>query len=244
MLRCLSNREEMKALQPLFQLQQQLSVIPQIQEILVELIQEKKSFHILVYPFEGRLVHEAMSAIMAYRLSQKTPISFSIAMNDYGFELMCDEPIELNVQTIQALFTTDELLNDLQKSVNASEMAARAFRDIAVIGVLIFQGYPEQNKKTKYLQASASLLFKVLNEDDPQNVLLQQAYKEVFEKQMEEVRLRTALQRIQQSNIIITQPKQYTPFSFPIIADGLSLNHLSSEKLEYRIKKIQQQLLQ
>ncbi|WP_253810440.1 DEAD/DEAH box helicase family protein [Hydrotalea flava] len=234
----------MKALQPLFQLQQQLFVIPQMQEILVELIQEKKSFHILVYPFEGRLVHEAMSALMAYRLSKIKPISFSIAMNDYGFELFCDEPIELTEQTLKTLFSTSHLLIDLQKSVNGSEMAARAFRDIAVIGGLIFQGYPGQHKKTKHLQASASLLFKVLNEYDVQNVLLQQAYKEVFEKQMEEVRLRMALQRIQQSKIIITYPKQYTPFSFPIIADGLNRNHLSSEKLEDRIKKIQQQLLQ
>ncbi|WP_298412360.1 ligase-associated DNA damage response DEXH box helicase [Hydrotalea sp.] len=238
------NSEEMKALLPLFELQQHLSVIPKIQEILVELIQEKKGFHILVYPFEGRLVHEAMSALMAYRLSKIKPISFSIAMNDYGFELFCDEPIELTEHTFKALFSTNHLLIDLQKSVNASEMAAGAFRDIAVIGGLIFQGYPGQNKKTKHLQASASLLFKVLNEYDTHNVLLQQAYKEVFEKQMEEVRLRMALQRIQQSRIIITNPKQFTPFSFPIIAGGLNRNHLSSEKLEDRIKKIQQQLLQ
>jgi ATP-dependent Lhr-like helicase len=238
-----NNTDEMVALRPLFELQQTLSTIPLSNEILVEIIAEKKGFHILVYPFEGRLVHEAMSALMAYRLSKLQPVSFSIAMNDYGFELFCDEPIELTEQSFKTLLTTHHLLRDLQLSLNASEMAARAFREIAVIGGLIFQGYPGQNKKTKHLQASASLLFKVLNEYDNENVLLQQSYKEVFEKQMEEVRLRMALQRIQQSKIIINYPQQFTPFSFPIIADGLNRNHLSSEKLEDRIKKIQQQLL-
>lgn len=234
---------EMKALAPLFQLQQQLSVIPNNNELLIEIIQEKKHWHIVVYPFEGRLVHEAMSALMAYRLSKLQPVSFSIAMNDYGFELLCDERIDLTPQVVVQLFSTENLITDLQNSVNATEMAARAFREIAVIGGLIFQGYPGKNKRTNHLQASATLLFKVLNEYDSKNVLLQQAFKEVFEKQMEEVRLRNALKRIQEATIHITHPKQFTPFSFPIVADGLNRNHISSEQLEDRIKKMQQQLI-
>jgi ATP-dependent Lhr-like helicase len=233
----------MKALATLFQLQQQLSVIPNNNEMLIEIIQEKKHWHIVVYPFVGRLVDEAMSALMAYRLSQLQPVSFSIAMNDYGFELLCDERIDLTPQVVVQLFSTENLITDLQNSVNATEMAARAFREIAVIGGLIFQRYPGKNKRTHHLQASATLLFKVLNEYDSKNVLLQQAFKEVFEKQMEEVRLRSALKRIQEAAIRITHPKQFTPFSFPIVADGLNRHHISSEQLEDRIKKMQQHLI-
>jgi len=232
---------ELKALLPLFKLQQELSHIPQSDELLIEQIESKDGFHLLVYPFEGRQIHEAMSSILAYRISNITPITFSIAMNDYGFELLSDQPIPVDDTNVRELFTTDDLITDIQRSVNSVEMAARKFRDIAVIGGLIFTGYPGEPKKAKHLQASASLLFKVFREYDPNNILLRQAYNEVFEQQMEEVRLRTALERIQQNDIILKFPQRFTPLSFPIIVDGLSRYNLSSEKFEDRVRKMQQQ---
>lgn len=233
---------ELKSLQPLFDLQRQLSHIPKHDELLIEQIADKDGYHLLVYPFEGRQVHEAMSALMAQRISRIIPITFSIAMNDYGFELLSDKPIPVDDTNATELFTTDNLLADIQKSVNSVEMASRKFRDIAVIGGLIFQGFPGEQKKARHLQSSASLLFKVFSEYDANNILLRQAYQEVFDQQMEEVRLRNALQRIQQSRIIIRFPQQLTPLSFPIIADGLNRNNLSSEKLEDRIKRMQEDL--
>ena len=231
---------ELKALAGLFALQKQLSHIPQAHELLIEHIEDKDGYHLMVYPFEGRQVHEAMSSLMAYRISKITPITFSIAMNDYGFELLSDKPIPVDDTNAPDLFTLDNLLADIQRSVNSVEMATRKFRDIAMIGGLIFQGYPGEQKKARHLQASAGLLFKVFSEHDPNNILLRQAYQEVFDQQMEEVRLRNALQRIQQSNIIITVPQHLTPLSFPIIVDGLNRYNLSSEKLEDRIKRMQQ----
>ncbi len=231
---------ELKALSGLFALQKELSHIPQAHELLIEHIEDKDGYHLMVYPFEGRQVHEAMSSLMAYRISKITPITFSIAMNDYGFELLSDKPIPVDDSNAHDLFTLDNLLADIQRSVNSVEMATRKFRDIAMIGGLIFQGYPGEQKKARHLQASAGLLFKVFSEHDPNNILLRQAYQEVFDQQMEEVRLRNALQRIQQSNIIITVPQHLTPLSFPIIVDGLNRYNLSSEKLEDRIKRMQQ----
>lgn len=233
---------ELTALQPLFALQSQLSHIPAANEVLIEQIEAKDGFHLLVYPFEGRQVHEAMSALLAHRIGQITPITFSISMNDYGFELLSDQPIPVDDSNIYELFTSDNLVADIQKSVNSVEMASRKFRDIAVIGGLIFQGMPGEQKKARHLQSSASLLFRVFNEYDPTNLLLRQAYNEVFTQQMEETRLRTALQRIQQSRIIITFPERLTPLSFPIVVDGLNRNNLSSEKLEDRVRRMQEQL--
>lgn len=232
---------ELAALKPLFETQELLSHIPQADELLIEHIETKDGYHLFVYPFEGRLVHEAMAALLAYRLSRITPITFSIAMNDYGFELLSDQPIPLDDTNVNEIFTLDNLLQDIQRSVNSVEMAKRKFRDIAVIGGLIFQGLPGEQKKARHLQSSASLLFKVFSEYEPNNVLLRQAYQEVFDQQMEEVRLRGALQRIQESKIVITFPQQLTPFCFPIKVDSLREN-LSSESLEDRVKKMQEQL--
>ncbi len=235
--------EELVALQPLLQLQAQLSHIPQQHELLIEHLEDKDGYHLLVYPFEGRQVHEAMSALLAHRIAANHRISFSISMNDYGFELLSDQPIPVTNENVAALFSDKQLMLDIQQSINSVEMASRKFRDIAVIGGLIFQGMPGEQKKARHLQSSAGLLFRVFNEYDPNHVLVRQAYQEVMSQQMEEVRLRQALQRIAESNIIIKYPTRLTPLSFPIIADGLNRNNLSSEQLEDRVRKMQQQLM-
>ncbi|MEI7734438.1 MAG: ligase-associated DNA damage response DEXH box helicase [Ferruginibacter sp.] len=236
-----NNVPELKVLQPLFDLQNQLSHVPLQNELLIEHIETKDGFHLFVYPFEGRLVHEAMAAILAWRISKIMPITFSFAMNDYGFELLSDQPIPLDDSNVYELFSEENLFADIQKSVNSTEMAKRKFRDIAVIGGLIFQGMPGEKQKARHLQSSASLLFKVFAEYEPDNILLRQAYNEVFEQQMEEARLRDMLQRIQKSKIVITWPQQLTPFCFPLKVDSMREN-VSSEQLEDRVKRMQQQL--
>ena len=232
---------ELTTLKPLFELQQKLSHVPKENELLIEQIETEDGFHFFVYPFEGRLVHEAMAAILAYRISRIRPITFSFAMNDYGFELLSDQPIPVDDTNVYELFTPDNLLNDIQRSVNNTEMAKRKFRDVAVIGGLIFQGMPGEKKKARHLQASASLLFNVFSEYDPSNLLLRQSYNEVMEQQMEEARLRDMLERIQQSRIVITFPEQLTPFCFPVKVDSMR-EDLSSEKLEDRVRRMQMEL--
>ncbi len=232
---------ELEALEPLFNLQARLSHLPKANELLIEQIETEDGFHLFVYPFEGRLVHEAVAAILAYRIGRITPITFSIAMNDYGFELLSDQPIPVDDSNVYELFSLDNLMEDIQRSVNATEMAKRKFRDIAVVGGLIFQGYPGDHKKARHLQASAGLLFNVFNEYDPDNVLIRQAYQEVFDQQMEEVRLRDMLQRIQHSRIVVTYPQRLTPFCFPIKVDSMR-ESLTSERLEDRVRRMQKQL--
>jgi ATP-dependent Lhr-like helicase len=232
--------KEILALQPLFELQEYLSHIPKQNELLIEQIETRDGYHLFVFPFEGRLVHEAMAAVLAYRISRITPITFSMAMNDYGFELLSDQPIPLDDTNSYELFSPENLFADIQRSLNSVEMARRKFRDIAVIGGLIFQGFPGEQKKARHLQSSASLLFNVFAEYEPANLLLRQSYNEVMEQQMEEERLRNMLQRIQVGKIIITFPNRLTPFCFPIKVDSMREN-LSSEKLEERVRKMQMQ---
>ncbi|HXB31202.1 MAG TPA: ligase-associated DNA damage response DEXH box helicase [Puia sp.] len=233
---------ELRKLKPLFELQQSLSHVPRENELLIEQIETSDGFHLFVYPFEGRLVHQAMAALLAFRISRILPISFSFAMNDYGFELLSDQPIPLDDSNVYEIFSGEGLTADIQRSINSAEMARRKFRDVAVIGGLIFQGYPGEYKKTKHLQSSAGLLFNVFSEYDPGNLLLRQAYHEVMEQEMEEARLRNMLDRISKSKIILRFPDRLTPFCFPIKVDSMR-EDLSSEKLEDRVKKMQQQLV-
>jgi ATP-dependent Lhr-like helicase len=231
--------EEVIALKPLFDLQAQLSHLPRSGEFLIESFKSREGHHLLFYPFEGRLVHEGMASLLAYRISKIKPASFSIAMNDYGFELLTDEDIPIEQALEDAdFFSINNLIEDIQHSLNANEMARRKFRDIAHIGGLVFTGYPGQQVKNKHLQASTSLLFEVFNEYEPDNLLVRQAYNEALSFQLEEFRLRAALQRISGQNIILKVIERPTPFAFPIMVDSMGRERLTTETLEERIAKM------
>ena len=233
---------ELERLEPLLQVQRERSHIPNRHEFLLESFNSREGNHLVIYPFEGRNVHEGMGSLIAYRLSQITPISFSIAMNDYGFELLSDIPIPIEEALEQGLFSTENLSQDITASINAAELARRKFRDIASIAGLIFMGYPGKQKKNRHVQASSQLFFDVFRDYEPGNLLYQQAYEEVMTFQLEEARLRTALDRINQQKIVLSKPPKATPFAFPIIVDRLR-ERLSSEKLEDRVQRMKLQLV-
>ena len=237
-----SGEKELVFLHPLLQRQSEHSYIPQADEFLVELISTREGYHLFMYPFEGRLLHEVMSALIAYRISKITSITFTMAMNDYGFELLSNQPIPVNDDNIHQILSKDNLINDILHSINATEMAKRKFRDIAVISGMVIQTYPGQRKTFKSLQSSSGLIFQVLEDYDKNNLLLKQAYTEVFNQQLQETRLRAAFNRISNSKIILKQTKSFTPLSFPIKVDSLRQS-LSSEDLETRVKQLQEEAL-
>lgn len=235
-----ASEKELKFLHPLLANQEARSHIPREDEFLVEMIKNREGYHLFMYPFEGRLVHEVMAALVAYRISKLAPISFSMAMNDYGFELFSDKEIPLTEENLHGILTRDNLMNDVISSINSAEMARRKFRDIAVISGMVVQNFPGQQRSNKSLQSSAGLIFKVLEDYDPDNFLVRQAYTEVFNMQLQEQRLMEAFKRIEKSKIILKHAVSFTPLSFPIKVDSLRQT-LSSEDLDSRIQKLIQQ---
>ena len=233
--------KELRSLKPIFERQKLESIIPKSDEFLIETFKTREGYHAIFYPFEGRFVHEALGSLLAYRISLLSPISFSIAFNDYGFELLSDQEIDMQQVLDNNLFSSEYLMDDLYKSLNATEMARRKFRDIAVVAGLVFTGYPNKLVKSKHLQSNSQLLFSVFRDYEEDNLLYQQAFRETFEHQLEEGRLRLSLERIAHQKIVWKKCEKPTPFSFPIITDRLR-EKLSSEKIEDRIRRMLKQL--
>lgn len=232
---------ELRFLQPLFAEQRRVSALPGEDELLVEYIHTRYGYHLFVYPFEGKLVHEGMAAVIAYRLSSIRKASFSIASNEYGFELLCDDPLPLAEALERGLFSTERLADDIRSGINIREMARRKFRDIAGIAGLVFQGYPGKPMKTKHLQANSGLFFSVFEDYDPHNLLLKQAYDEVYDFQLEASRMYRAFERIHTHRIILQQPERLTPFAFPIFAESFRERY-SNEDWQARLEKLKHQL--
>ncbi|MDA9808825.1 ligase-associated DNA damage response DEXH box helicase [Flavobacteriales bacterium] len=236
----LNNPQSNKDISPLnylAKIQFQISTIPKENEFLIESFETKEGFHTVFYPFEGRFVHEALSHLIAYRISLLKPVTFSLAYNDYGFELLSDEFLNIENVLDNNLWDESYLFEDLNQSINTSEMARRKFRDIAVISGLIFTGMPNKRKKNKDLQSGSQLLFDVFRDYEPENLLFKQSFSETFEYQLEEERLRKALIRIQKQKLIWKKISKPSPFSFPIITDRLR-ESLSSEQFDDRISKM------
>lgn len=229
--------EELIFLKPLFDLQRTRSMLPASNQFLIECFETGEGHHVLMYPFEGRFVHEGIAALVAYRISKIKPITFSIAMNDYGFELLSDQEIPIEEAVETDVLGIDNLSKDIQSSINSTEMARRKFRDIAAIAGLVFKGFPGKPVKDRHLQSSTQLFFEVFHQYESHNLLFQQAYEEVMDFQLEEVRLRKALERIANQKICIEYPDKPTPFAFPIMVDRLR-EKLTSEQLKDRIRKM------
>ena len=87
--------DEMKFLRPLMDLQALRSHLPRMNELLIEYFHTDEGYHVVMFPFEGRLVHEGLASPWWRRISEIKPITFSMAMNDYGFELLSDQEIPL-----------------------------------------------------------------------------------------------------------------------------------------------------
>lgn len=233
---------EIECLAPLLQLQDELSIIPSKDELLVEYIESNEGFHFIVFPFEGRIVHEGLGGLLAYRLGKLHPMSFSIGMNDYGLELLTDQPMPIKQAMANGLFSSDNLREDLEASINKAEMARRRFRDIAAISGLIFKGYPGRMKRGKHLQSSSSMLFEIFREYEADNLLYLQAYEEAALIQYEEHRMRAVLDSIQQRKIVLKKPEKVSPFGFPIMVDRLR-ERLTTESLQDRVKRMMREVV-
>ena len=232
---------EMEALRPILEVQAKWSRIPAPNELLIERGVTREGHHLFFFPFEGRLVHEGMAALFAYRISRVRAITFSMSSNDYGFELLSADPPPLEEALAANLVTPDNLGADIAASLNATEMARRQFREIARVSGLVFPGLPRSGKSARQLQASSGLFFDVFRRYDAGNKLLEQADREVLERQLERTRLAATLQRLATAEVVITEPRRTPPLAFPLLVDR-NRNRISSEKLADRIRRMQLQL--
>ena len=230
--------EEMRALEPLLRVQRKWSQIPRSDELLIERVKTREGWHLFVYPFEGRLVHEGLAAVCAYRLSRLDRLTFSMASNDYGFELLSRGPPPLEQGLAMGLFSPDDLAVHIMAALNATEMSKRQFRELARIAGLVFPGFPRSGKTARQLQVSSGLFFDVLQRYEPDNLLLAQATREVLERQLESSRMAATLHRLTTARIVVTEPKRPTPFGFALLVDR-ARDRVSSESFADRVRRMQ-----
>lgn len=238
------NSPEMQAAQPLLAIQQRWSALPTPQTLVAEVLKSRDGWHLFVYPFAGRNVHLGLGSLLAWRAAREQPATLSIAVNDYGLELLSASEVDWATRLPALLApaaSPDALLDEVLASLNASELARRKFRDIARVSGLIFNGTPDERKSSRQLQASSSLFYNVFRQYDPANQLLLQADRELLQDELEIGRLTASLARMAGQQLVIQPLSQPTPFAFPLMVERLR-EQLSNETLADRIARMVAQL--
>jgi ATP-dependent Lhr-like helicase len=205
--------------------------------LLVELFRSREGHHLYVYPFAGRNVHIGLAGLLGWRLAQRAPNTFSMSVNDYGFELLAAEPLDLSGLDDGSLLAGEGLLADVLASLNARELAQRRFREIARIAGLVFTGFPGAPKALRQIQASSSLFYEVFRKYDGGNRLLAQSETEVLSQELEIGRLAQALERLRGQRLQLVELKVPSPFALPLMVERFR-EKLTTEKLAERLERI------
>ena len=228
---------ELQAARPMLQTQARLSKIPTPTTLLVEAFQSREGQHLYVYPFAGRNVHLGLASLLAWRLAREAPNTFSISINDYGFELVSAEPFDVEPVTSLAAFSTEGLMQDVLASLNATELARTRFREIARVAGLVTTGYPGQRKSARQLQASSTLFYEVFRKYDSGNLLLSQAENEVLSQELEISRLAQTLQQMLGKKVDFAPLRHPSPMSLPLMVERFR-EKLTTEQLSQRLDRI------
>ncbi|VVO33486.1 ligase-associated DNA damage response DEXH box helicase [Pseudomonas fluorescens] len=228
---------EMQALRPLLAVQKRWSGLPTETSLLAEVLKSREGWHLFLYPFAGRQVHLGLASLLAWRVSQRLAVTFSIAVNDYGLELLSATCVDWSTHLDSQLLSPEYLLKDVLASLNAGELALRRFREIARIAGLVFAGYPGAPKSTRQVQASSGLFFEVFKQYDAGNLLLAQAGEEVLREELDIHRLEQTLERLNRLQLDLHPVKRPTPLGFPLLVERMR-ESMSSEKLADRIRRM------
>lgn len=228
---------EMEAVEPILRIQRKWSRIPGDDFLLVEFAKSGGDENLFVYPFAGRLVHEGLGALMAYRLSQSVGETIQVTQNDYGFSLSGARGLLLGEAALRSHLSPENLLRDIVACMNTAELSRRQFREIARVAGLILPAPPGRpGRSEREVQASASLLFDVLRRYDSGNLLLEQSEREILEKQLEFTRLQDLLLQLEKRPITVIETPNLTPMAFALWADRLQQSTLHAGDAASRLE--------
>jgi ATP-dependent Lhr-like helicase len=228
----------------MLELQGRWSALPTPQTLLAETLQTREGWHLFLYPFAGRNVHLGLASLLAWRAGQASAGTFSIAVNDYGFELLSGAERDWAgdlPRLLDASVEMGELAAQVLGSLNAGELTRRRFRDIARIAGLVPSAHPGARKSARQLQASSSLFYDVFRKYDPENSLLRQAEREVLESELDIGLLREHLRRMRGRTLVHKALERCSPLAFPLMVEGFR-EKLSNEALTARISRMAAQL--
>jgi len=203
-------------------LQAEKSVLPRRDELLVETFPYGDRFHMVAYPFEGRLAHQTLGMLLTRRLERAGARPLGFVATDYALDVWGLEDISAFTRhrrlTLAGLFDEDMLGDDLDAWLQESWMLKRTFRNCAVIAGLIEKRHPGQEKTGRQMTVSADLIYDVLRSHEPDHILLQATRADAASGLLDIARLGDMLRRIR-GRIRHQRLDRISPLAVPILLE-------------------------
>ncbi len=198
-------------------LQRRKSYVPRPDELLIETFERAEKFHLVCYPFDGRIAHQSLGTLLTRRLERAGMQPLGFCPTEYALSVwMRRDPSGLDMD---ALFDEDMLGDDLDDWLADAQLMKRTFRNCAIIAGMIERNHPGQEKSGRQVSFSAGLIYDVLREHEPDHILLQAAWNDAAAGFLDIRRLGALLSRIQ-GNLVAKRLEHVSPLAVPVMMEA------------------------
>jgi ATP-dependent Lhr-like helicase len=204
-----------------FRAQLAVSDIPQGEKMLVELYRADEYSHYFFHALIGRSANDALSRIVAWRVKNRSGGNALVTIDDYGFLLTLRHFQELTLEDWRLCFEREGAEEDLGEALRGSELVKWQFRGVAQTGLMVPRNYPGKQRQRKQLNWSAEVIFRVLEQHEPDHPLLQEAYRQATHTFLDAEEANAFLDRVQSYRWQLRELQTVSPFSFPIYASKI-----------------------
>ncbi|MEO8350994.1 MAG: DEAD/DEAH box helicase [Chthoniobacteraceae bacterium] len=207
--------------------QAQVSEIPTDDCLLVEEFIERdgksnqpRARHYIFHSLIGRNANDALSRAIVVRLNE-LPGGGGNALatpHDYGFILTVAFRQSFTEADIPALLRLEGFDHALSESLRQSEMLKYHFRNAAQTGLMVYRNYFGQAKSVRKLAWSAEVIFNVLQQHEPDHVLLREAMRDSLHTYLDAEGARAFLEAQQSRPVRLLRVDKIPPLSFAMLA--------------------------
>jgi ATP-dependent Lhr-like helicase len=212
-----------------FRAQLAISEIPAGRKFLIELYREGEHSHYFFHALIGRSANDALSRIIAWRVQERIGGNALVTIDDYGFLLTLRRFQELPLGQWQTLFRRSEAEEDLHAALRGSELVKWQFRGVAQTGLMVPRNLPGRERKPRQLSWSSEVLFRVLEQHEPDHPLLEEAYRQATHTFLDADTAFAFLDEVPTFDWKLRELPVISPFSFPIYASKIKENMMMED---------------
>ncbi len=212
-------------------IQQEKSILPKRDELLIETFPRGSRCYMVAYPFEGRLAHQTLGMLLTRRLERAGAKPLGFVATDYSLGIWGLEDMGRMISNgrlgLSDLFDEDMLGDDLESWLDESFLLKRTFRNCAVIAGLIERRHPGKEKSGRQVTVSADLIYDVLRTHEPDHILLQATRQDAATGLLDIGRLGDMLKRIK-GHITHRPLEHISPLAVPVMLE-IGKEHVHGE---------------
>jgi ATP-dependent Lhr-like helicase len=156
--------------------------------------------------------------VVTHRLGETRGGNAIATPHDYGFVLTVARRQRFLEEELPQLLRLENFDTALDGALRRSEMLKYHFRNAAQTGLMVYRNYFDRQKSVRKLQWSTEVIFNVLQEHEPEHVLLREARRDALRTFIDSEGAQAFLARQAAQPLRLRRVAQVPPLSFAMYA--------------------------